>query len=280
MLSMKHKESQNKSSTMEVSKTSEVVAKGTKSSVRDLEIATRPSTELDKAKELAREIAKSSLGGHTNEDDALVAILMGKDLGLPPTVALNNIYSIEGRGAMGIHLMTALCLKAGVTYEVLEDFSPLYGVYVKGANNAAQLSRTATLNELKEFMLDGEKAGSDIVDYITRIKLSRVVKRPNGEWKEISFTSEYKLSTAAEAGLLKKANWKYKETMTLNRCLSKGYRAIAADVVFNMQEISELTDALDIPVNVDNTGKVEIIEAETIINNSSDTDVATATEEI
>lgn len=221
--------------------------------------------EMDRIDALAERVVASGIGGHKKKEDAVVAILMGRDLGLPPTVALNNIYSIEGRGATGIHVMTALCIKGGVTYEVLEDFTPVYTIFVKGADGKPLATRTASLEEIKEFLMDGEKPKVSPDDYRTTIKLRRMIKQPDGSWREMTFTSIYKYSTAAIAGLTTKANWKYRETMMLDRALSKGYRAIAADLVFNMQEIGELADAKNIEYGNDAQGHATFdIQAEEV----------------
>ncbi|MEK6881511.1 MAG: hypothetical protein AABY22_17950, partial [Nanoarchaeota archaeon] len=76
--------------------------------------------------EFGAKIAKSKLTPLKTAEDVMTAVLMGRDLGIKTMVAVNNIYPIEGKASCGIHIINALLLKAGVTWEVIEDYTPLY----------------------------------------------------------------------------------------------------------------------------------------------------------
>lgn len=221
---------------------------------------------LQYEKALAAEIVKSGISPFRKEEDALVAILLGKDLGLKPMVAINNIVSVEGKASMSIHLMMGLAQRAGVTYEVIEDYEPIYPMFVKGADGkAVPNGRVCSYSEMKDI----EKPAPQPTDARTRIKFSRKLKDASGEWVTQTFVSDFEFSTAVAAKLTNKPNWAYIKTMMFNRAASKGLRAIAADVIWNMMELSELADMYpDVKTTVDATGNIKIIEVPAeLVNN-------------
>ena len=57
--------------------------------------------------------------------DVMVTVLMGRDLGLPAMVSINNINCIQGRASLNVHSICALCLKAGITWKFIKDFEKI-----------------------------------------------------------------------------------------------------------------------------------------------------------
>ena len=76
--------------------------------------------------ELGKVLAKSQLVPLKKPEDVVVAIMTGKELGLPFIASVSQIYPINGRPTLGVHIQKALLLKSGVTYEKIEDAVAIY----------------------------------------------------------------------------------------------------------------------------------------------------------
>lgn len=217
--------------------------------------------------------------------DAMVAILFGKELGMSPMISLTNIYPIQGRGTLSVHMINALLQRAGVVVEVLRDYEPCVYFGFKGedgkiliqesTNDKGEIVKTPVI--LREGFAD-EAAGDHevkanrIINYKTVLRLTRRLKQPDGTWKDMSVIASYSYNEALAAGLAnnpKKEPWlKYPKQMTLNRALSFGGRLIASDTLLGMYETSELADVHNINYNLED-GKVTIINPEKSTNTSS-----------
>lgn len=97
-----------------------------------MELTTLPvkaptSSEYQVAKQIATAVAHSGyykLDGTTYEHrtaQALVKILRGRDLGIPPMTAIQDIHIIEGKTSVGAHLMAALIRQSSeYDYKILK----------------------------------------------------------------------------------------------------------------------------------------------------------------
>lgn len=204
------------------------------------------------------QIAKSGLSPLKKGEDVMAAILMGKELGLGTMTAVTNIYSVNGKASLGVHVINALLLKAGITYKINEDYKPIMGYKNKGLINEE----------------------SAVIDYRTVITFTRLVKREDNSFKEMEVTASYSLSEAKTAGLLEKDNWKnHPKTMLRNRALAIGGRMIAGDILLGCYETSELMEVNNIKHSVTEDGTVHIISSNTNESKSSTTEEAVAVEE-
>ena len=139
---------------------------------------------VDEMMRFAGTLIDSGLVPHTlTEPEAVVAVIIqGRELGLQAMTALSNIHVIEGKPALGIHLISSLIRKAGIRYELVEDF-----VYVKADGSADEYKQEDTdYVDARTTFIFYEKWGD------------QVLKTP------LSFT----WSNAKEQGLTNKSNWK------------------------------------------------------------------------
>lgn len=93
---------------------------------------------LDKASVAAAEfylskIVASGKSGISSVQDGMAILLRAKDLQLPFSSAVENIHVINGKTGIGIHIMKALLLRAGVLFTKTKDYAPLY-YYTDGSN--------------------------------------------------------------------------------------------------------------------------------------------------
>ena len=71
-------------------------------------------------------IIRSDKSGIKSVNDGLAILLRAKDLGLPFSTCIEHIHVINGKTGVDIHILKALLLKAGVTWKIIKDYTPLY----------------------------------------------------------------------------------------------------------------------------------------------------------
>lgn len=94
--------------------------------------------QLIAAENFITKVMKSDKGGIKSVNDGLAILMRAQDLDLPFSTCLEHIHVINGKTGVDIHIIKALLLKAGVTWECINDYTPLYeftdsiNVYVDG----------------------------------------------------------------------------------------------------------------------------------------------------
>ena len=91
------------------------------------------SEQVAKAEVFLRRMLKSEKSGIKTIEDGLAMIMKAQDLGLPFSSCVEHIHIISGKTGIDIHIIKALLLKAGVTWECLNDYTPQYE-YTDGFN--------------------------------------------------------------------------------------------------------------------------------------------------
>ena len=235
---------------------------------------------LEAMKQLASVFVKGGLCPIKKEEDVIIAIITGNQLGLPYTTSINNIFPINGKPGMSAHLIRALLLQNGIVFNKDYDFEPMYQYYegdldangklvarkieVAGKDKPQPILRgVATLDKIDETKY---VAGRVEVDRVTQYTFTRMLKQANGEFKEIKVVSSFKMSEANTAGLLGKDNWKnYPVRMCDARAFTAGAREIASDIIFGMYSINELADTYDIPYTITDTLEEAIVQDAVIV---------------
>lgn len=264
------------------------------------ELATTTDTVLDfksieEIQAWGDKIAKSQLTPLKEGKDVVVAVLFGRELGMPPMVSVNNIYPINGKGTLSVHMINALLQKHGVVIENIRQYEPCIMFALKGEDgkaaifdakgNVAKRDDKGNIPEgcspmiLREGFADEtpkehEVRGTKIVNYKTIIRLTRKLKQPDGTFKEMSVDSSYSLAEATSADFYpKKDNWKnFPKQMCHARALAFGGRMIAADLTLGMYETSEIADTVKgMQYDMKEDGHIEILnnDVKEPINTSS-----------
>jgi len=160
----------------------------------------------------------------------MTVVQMGKELGLPPLVSINNINIIKGRTVISSTMLGAL-LKA----------------------------RDIEWNWSKDWVTESV-VGSDDERIITEIEfeyISRVTKRPKTVKFNVSWTQ------MEVAGYTTKENWKkYPKEMMRARCMAYGVRAYFPEILMGLYTDTEIVDALseNVKVTLTEDGDVSIIQ--------------------
>lgn len=83
-------------------------------------------TQYKAAEIFLSKIMRSEKGGIKSVADGMSVLMRAQDLKLPFSTSLEHIHVINGKTGIDIHIIKALLLKAGVTWDCIEDYTPLY----------------------------------------------------------------------------------------------------------------------------------------------------------
>lgn len=225
---------------------------------------------IEQITEIGKQILKSGLCPKhiETESDVLVTVLYGKELGFKLMQSLNDIFPINGKPSLGIHVKTALLLKAGVYFKVLEDYSPLYRykdksgtVYSKIEIETGNFQIVNSKTPKGAIISDKVQVIEELYDRITKIEFKRKLKQPDNSWIELHHIESFYYSTAIKAGLITKDSWKnYPSKMCFSRCLGYGGAIVADDILKGIYTTEEMLDTEQINYNLTEEGKVIIID--------------------
>ena len=249
--------------------------------------------QLVAAENFITKIMRSDKGGIKSVNDGLAILMRAQDLNLPFSSCIEHIHVINGKTGLDIHIVKALLSKAGVTWECIDDYTPLYeftdgfNVYVDGefpdyvkrcksADEAKAKSEKAENdnyvyvypvkfykdmkgNIYRDYQLNNKTFGiavnaqqvaaiakenkipviripSQPVNYLVRYKFKRI---RNNVFVEAIGKFTYK--EAQQAEMFEKDTYKkYPRILISHRAFTLGARDIASDVLFGVQETTEL----------------------------------------
>lgn len=207
---------------------------------------------------LGQVLAKSQLVPLKKAEDVVVALMTGKELGLPFITSVSQIYPINGRPTLGVHIQKAILLKNGILIEKVEDAEPLYE-FVEIINEKPSILFIGTLKEQPK---DSRKKH---IDTRTKYKFTRQLKQPDGSYKDMIAYGSFSLKEAAEAELTAKDVWvKYWRRMLDARAFTNGAREIADDLLLGIMTPNEL----DTNYYINNQG--EEVHTATIVKDSTE----------
>lgn len=89
--------------------------------------------QVAKAEVFLKRMLRTEKSGIKTVEDGLAMIMKAQDLGLPFSSCVEHIHVVNGKTGIDIHIIKALLLKAGVTWECLNNYTPLYE-YTDGFN--------------------------------------------------------------------------------------------------------------------------------------------------
>jgi hypothetical protein len=167
-------------------------------------------------------------------EDVVMAFNIGRALGLDPAVTAMNVYPINGRMTLSVHLATALAKRTGIVDWSIEQ----------------------------DYAMEYDKDGN-YIDRITSIRFYRFNAQMN---RTIENVIDYRWSDAAGAGYTTKDNWiRMPKNMMKARCLMEGIRFVAPDTLIGLfYEGTEISDNIkgktDYTIDVDVDGNPILIQ--------------------
>lgn len=211
---------------------------------------------------LGEVLAKSSLVPLKTKENVFVALKTGQELGLPFITSVSQIYPINGRPTLGVHIQKALCLKNGVVYEKIEDAVEVF-MFVKADDNGKVILENNKPIIVGEGTLDEQPPNTkkQKVDNRTTYEGTRAIKLADGTFKTITARGSFTLREAREAELLDKDVWiKYWRRMLDARAFSNLAKEIANDIILGIYTPNELSNDFyineagkEVPVTIDVT---------------------------
>lgn len=193
--------------------------------------------------ELGKVLAKSKLVPLNIAEDVVVALMTGKELGLPFITSVSQIYPINGRPTLGVHIQKAILLNNGIVFNKTEDAVEIFE-FVKKVGEKIEVLCIGTIEK------QPKESKKKLIGYRTSYKFNREIKRPSGKYKEIEATSSFSTMDAAKAELLEKDVWqKYFKRMLDARAFTIGAREIADDLLLGIYAPNELSN--DYQINSD-----------------------------
>lgn len=244
---------------------------------------------LEDALAFAKVMVSSKITPFNTPEQALVAITFGREIGMTPAVAIQNISVVNGKATLGIHAVSSRLINGGVQYEELyngvpvpryflfyptdeEQSTPLTekgylqliddGFPVKlcdffGSKEQQKQQKKKYYDEFgKDHMLVGRKPDPSETKIVkTAIKFSRWVNVNNvptlKTHTEVLYTSDL------SAAVLAKDNWVNNfRVMLRTRCLMFGSRFFAPDLMSGVYDLTEMLESMDANFNVDDSGQV------------------------
>lgn len=184
---------------------------------------------------LGEVLVKSQLVPLKKPEDVVVALMTGKELGLPFITSLSQIYPINGRPTLGVHIQKAILLKNGIAFNKTEDAVAIYE-YAKIINEKPVILLEGTLQEQPEGSV------KKLIGFRTTYQFSRELKRPSGKYIEVTAYGSFSTMEAGTADLLEKDVWKkYYKRMLDARAFTNGAREIADDLLLGISAPNELS---------------------------------------
>jgi len=174
-----------------------------------------------------------AIPGNLDTPQKLMTVVQtGKELGMPPMVAINNINVIKGRTVISSAMLAALLKQHGYEYTYTKDF-------------------------------EQEKDEDGDVRITTELEIEWLSKLGTNRVKTAKFAVTW--AEMERAGYTEKQNWeKYPKNMMRARCMAYAVRALCPEILLGFYTDLEIVDAMDTDhgVEMNEEGDVTIIDTE------------------
>ena len=216
--------------------------------------------------QLANIVVKAKMCSFKNPEDAMIALMAGKELGLGFTASLSGIHAIENRPSLGVHLKKAILLQNNIIFRRVRDMETYFEFAEDKGNEKFSTIGFGYLDELIEIAKRTNKeVVKKAIDTRTEYIFTRYFKTPKGIIKNTAI-GMFSISDATKAKLIGKNNWKnYTRDMLASRAFSRGANEIADDLLNGMYSYSELADINDsVTYYIDDNGNEQLVTDEMI----------------
>lgn len=82
--------------------------------------------QLAAAEVFLTKIMRSDKGGIKSINDGLAILMRAQDLNLPFSSCIEHIHVVSGKTVIDVHIIKAMLSKAGVVWDKVKDYTPLY----------------------------------------------------------------------------------------------------------------------------------------------------------
>jgi hypothetical protein len=211
-------------------------------------------TNLEMGFEKAQYLIEKKLvpAAFNKPEQLLQVIAMGAGLGMDEMQSVNSIDLIQGVLAIKAKMIPGLLAKHGIAIEVLKDYEPIYK-----ETQAVMMSEDKKVMYDKDnqvrYHLDPETGKVKIKreetgDFITTVRFKRYFPNIGVVTNDVSF--KWSMAISAEWHL--KSNWKkMPEYMMMARCITRGARIAAADIMGGLYDNYEVSEFSNMDVEID-----------------------------
>ncbi len=176
----------------------------------------------------------------------LVIWTTGKEIGIPPMAALNNIYIVDGRPVLNKHIVNTLVQREGWTPVKVEDMVQLPSGDFRTTYRFIHTEKVKKIREEKKKLIT-EFGDSPHLESLMRdldFELSAVIRDFSFSWNDAQLQK-----------LTGKSNWqKMPRIMLETRALTLGAREVAPAAMMGMMEVSEMADVKNVEYVLDDDG--------------------------
>lgn len=215
----------------------------------------------------AEKLVDASMCPYKTAQDATIALITGKELGLSLAATLGGVYPIEGRPSLGIHIKKGLLLQNQITFKKVKDFEDYFEFAIIKDSKPSVIGY-GYLSDLPEMQnrANGLEVKKKKIDIRTLYIFTRYFNTPKGV---IRNTAEgmFSYQMAVDAGLTERGTYqKYLRDMLANRAFGRGASEIADDLLHGMYNFSDLADLPNSGVTywIDDEGREHIVDNSSI----------------
>lgn len=252
--------------------------------------------QLEQAKALIEIMMRSEKGGIKSVNDGIAILLRAQDLNLPFSSCIEHIHVINGKTGVDIHIIKSLLLKAGITWNCVKDYVPLYeytdsiNVFIEDklpdycikCKSAKEASEKASKNDsdehvyvypvryysdfngniYKDYQLTGAFAVAANKQHATEIAKNgkcpvyRIPSQP------VDYITEYELVRHTLHGVMKsKGHFSYSEALAADLFGKDTYKKYARIMIGNRAFVYAARDiASDLLMGCMETSELKIVE--------------------
>jgi hypothetical protein len=231
---------------------------------RNTVINSPEAIQIEKMKLFAQQVIKSGVSGIKKEADAIVILMRGAELGLSYAVSINNIFAINGKTGMSVHLHKAMLQNAGIYFDLEEDKVPVYAYGIMKEKPEGGAKTFIPMGTTTNRKVEGFSVSPKVIDYQTTYYFEREVKMPlSGQIRIKKVRMSYLYSEAVEAQLVEKDVWvKYSRSLMKARAFTSGASEIASDVIQGMYGINELAMLTDRKFTINDNLEEKLIDTD------------------
>jgi len=193
-------------------------------------------SNMEEMLSFSKVLVDSKLVPFQEPEQVATIVLQGKELGLNPVTSIFNIYYIEGKPSLSVHVIAGLLRRDGISFKTIED-----SVLIDAEGSKCKRENAVTRRTTVRFYYKSKIGTGKNASYIT-----------------IEEDSSFTWADAVSAGLDKKNNWvKYPKPMLYSRAFSIGARRVAPNTLMGLMEVTEMADATNTSYSLDENGNLK-----------------------
>lgn len=151
---------------------------------------------IAKAMVILNRLVKTPKSGVKDINDGIAMMMKAQELQMPLSTCIEHIHIINGKTGVDIHIIKALLLRAGITWETTEDYIPLYE-YTDGFNVYNEWELPTYCVKCKD-AVSAEKVSDKEDDQIGVYPVQYYMDSANAVYKSYQLTDQFQICASAK----------------------------------------------------------------------------------